>query len=324
MKKNQKITIICFVLSFILLFFILLLINSKQDVASKDENVGSGQKEIENHDYDGVYQYNIKSKEDNVVSSGYFIINGKQCNSRLGVITNDDSSKEQDIDGECSYNNSKIKINTEFGTYTCTIENKNLKCNTDSYYGFTRKQEEEANFIYKYSIEEFEEFYKTYSLNLPENLRWEMSAAEAKNILKTDYISTYSNFNTKFSSTELINTNLDESYGIKLDKAECWFWDDKLMSYNVTFEKKPLKPYDSYKKIKEFLMKKYGNPASEDYQWNSDNYKDDETKWNEAMKYDYLDISTVWDLDDFHIYLEWDYNEKNSIDYLKNGYEEYR
>lgn len=94
-------------------------------------------------------------------------------------------------------------------------------------------------------------------------------------------------------------------YSYKLDGLDCFlfysFIDDKLFKSGYMINEEHTNPTDyisDFKKLKDSLISKYGNPVIDDEIWKDDLYKDDPSDWGMAILTGDLIYKAVWDTDD--------------------------
>lgn len=279
----------------------------------------------DNKDYDGSYYFDISSDNGlySFFAKGYLVIDNGNCKTENQFNSSQGSAYKRDYDGTCKFENDKLNIKFKDGSYeksyTCNVENKNLNCELGSSYGISGCTENGVVFKYKYNLEEWEDYKQYFSLYMPEDLRWNISSVELIEKYGTEKINSAPSFSKELSWTHPLYTSPYKS--LCVDEYTFLLSNDKLVAYFVEFEKNYSNPYSLYKDVKDVLVKKYGNPSSEDFNWIDSTYKDDETKWNDAMRYNHLDIKTVWNFDGYKLILKWKYKDAINVEYVLNGNE---
>lgn len=324
MKKNYLNIILCF----FVLFGLCGCGNGNSNESPKETTKPTNKPEVQkydNKDYDGSYYFDISSDNGSYsfVAKGYLVINNGECNTENQFNSSQASAYKRTYDGTCKYENDKLNINFKNGdyekSYTCNVDNKDLKCELTSSYGISGNTEDSVVFKYKYNLEEWEYYKQYFSLYIPEDLRWNISSVELIEKYGTEKIDSAPNFSKELSWTHPLYTSTYKSYYV--DEYTYLLSNDKLVAYFIGFEDDYSNPYSLYKDVKDVLVKKYGNPSSEKFNWIDNTYKDDETKWNDAMRYNHLDIMTVWNFDGYKLILKWKYKDAMNVEYVLNGNE---
>lgn len=282
-------------------------------------------KKYDNKDYDGSYYFDISSDNGSYsfAAKGYLVINNGECNTENQFNSSQANAYKRAYDGTCKYENDKLNIKFKDGSYkksyTCNVDNKDLKCELSSSYGISGNTEDSVVFKYKYNLEEWKDYKQYFSLYMPEDLRWNISSVELIEKYGTEKISSVPKFSKELSWTHPLYTSTYKSYYV--DEYTYLLSNDKLVAYFVEFEDDYSNPYSLYTDVKDVLVKKYGNPSSEKFNWIDNTYKYDETKWNDAMRYNHLDIITVWNFDGYKLILKWKYKDAMNVEYVLNGNE---
>lgn len=161
-------------------------------------------------------------------------------------------------------------------------------------------------------VENALEFSLDYLL-LPDSMRWNMAAQEVRDTENREENTLYSTtqenieYITYYSSSEL------DKYGSSFNIVYC-FLDNQLKAYWSQFDRENLSnPMDVYAEIKDFLIQKYGACESENISWTDTTYQNDISKWNDAFKYGYVTVETVWHTSDSAIKIIWDYNNQMTV-----------
>ena len=297
--------------------------NASQNNTSKPTNEPKVQK-YDNRDYDGSYYFDISGDNGSYsfVAKGYLVINNGDCKTENQFNSSQGSAYKHDYDGTCKFEDNKLNIKFKDGSYAyiCNVENKNLNCEISGNYGITgNSTENNTIFKYKYNLDEWEDYKQYFSLYMPEDLRWNISSVELIEKYGTGKIDSAPNFSKELSWTHPLYTSPYKSSYV--DEYTYLLSNDKLVAYFIEFEEDYSNPYSLYKDVKDVLVKKYGNPSSEKFNWTDNTYKDDETKWNDAMRYNHLDIMTVWNFDGYKLILKWKYKDAMNVEYVLNGNE---
>lgn len=278
-----------------------------------------------NTDYDGSYYFDITS--DNGVytfyAKGYLVIDNGKCKTENQFDSSQGHAYKREYEGTCKFEDGKLNILLEYGSrksaYICSIENKNLKCELNNTYGLSGNTEHNTIFEYKYDLNGWNEYKQYFSLYLPKNLRWNISAVELIEKYGTNEIESAPRFSKELSWTHPLYTSAYKRYYI--DEHTFLLSNNKLVAYFLKFEEKHSNPYSLYKDIKEVLVKKYGNPTKETFNWSDKTYKSDGNRWNDAMRYNHLDIKTVWNFNGYKLLIIWKYGDTMNIEYVLNGHE---
>lgn len=320
MRKNYLKVVLCLVI----LFSSCSCGNNNSSKSQKDTNKPVVQK-YNNKNYDGSYYFDISSNNGSYsfVAKGYLVINNGECKTENQFNSSQASAYKRAYDGTCKYENDKLNIKFKNGSYetsyNCNVENKDLKCELSNSYGISGNTEENVVFKYKYNLDDWEDYKQYFSLYMPEDLRWNISSVELLEKYGTEKINSAPNYNKELSWTHPLYTSTYKSSYV--DEYTYLLSNDKLVAYFLQFKDDYSNPYSLYKEIKDVLVKKYGNPSSEKFNWNDNTYKDDETKWNDAMRYNHLDIVTVWNFDGYKLILKWKYKDTMNVEYALNGNE---
>lgn len=146
-----------------------------------------------------------------------------------------------------------------------------------------------------------EEQYK--DIFISSKIRWNMALSEVKDIEKRSLNSNLSNKDSQYLSYK----SKESSY---IDCVYC-FSNEKLVAYWCEFKPKYTNDYlDLYNTIKSLVTDKYGACDQENINWTDSTYQNNNSKWNSAFKYGYVNIDTRWNInDDTQLIIRWDYNK---------------
>lgn len=280
-----------------------------------------------NRDYDGSYYFNYSADNGSGYiynSIGYLVIDNGVCETKLHFNSSQSGAYAKEYnDGKCEFENNKLIIkfgsNSNLKRYICDVEDKNLNCALSSQFGFTGCKENNIIFEYKYNLSEFNSYLENYGLYLPENLRWNISSNELIEKYGTEKIEKAPNFNKELSWAHPLYSDGNGGLGIDIKEHTYLLSNDKLSAYFIGFKTNISQPYDKYKKIKTILSNKYGEPSSEKIIWTDETYKGDESKWNDAFRYNHFNILTTWNFSEYKLMLKWKYGDTMNIEYVLNG-----
>lgn len=163
-------------------------------------------------------------------------------------------------------------------------------------------------------IIEYEEVAKDLNyIFLQENMRWNMAKEEVKDIEKREVNTLGSLENGSMSYLNYEPNKKTDEYFSSVELIYC-FEDDLLKAYWCSYDETQISDYRGlYDKIKETVSAKYGECESESVNWTDTTYQNDENKWNDAFRYGYVTIETVWHTADTAIVINWDYNSTLTV-----------
>lgn len=173
-------------------------------------------------------------------------------------------------------------------------------------------------------VEERHEIDKSFDyIYFPDNMRWGMAVAEVKDTENRNINSLHS---IESSNPAYLNYETDketDEYSTSASIVYC-FQDNLLKARWCSFTTEGIYDYNQvYAEIKAALITKYGECESEEFVWTDTTYQNDETKWNDAFRYGYVTIKTVWHTTDSAIIIKWDYNNEMSVAFSSLDFESY-
>lgn len=279
-----------------------------------------------NTDFDGSYFFDITGDNGSYrfYSKGYLIIKNGECNTDLQFNASQGKAYKTSYKGTCKFDGEKMQIllsdsdeTIDKYAYSCLIENKDLNCNIAKDYGMTlNSREENLIFQYKYDLDSWETYRRNQMFYLPDDFKWKISVEELIERYGTSTLYSPAGYNLSWTKPLYANVEFNNTY----DDVQYILSDGKVVAYMVDFNDKPSKPYELYQKTKDILVEKYGDPTSEKFIWNDETYKSDQTRWNDAMRYNHLKILTVWKFKNYHLDIEWEYGKSMYVGYSLNGY----
>ena len=305
--------------------------NNKEKVDNEENNINDVIEKEEvynNHTYDGIYSFLYTVDNGNgymYTQKGYLKINNDKCETLDSTSISDTNNFKLNVTGSCKLENdiyklelTKSKTGSE-SIYECKIDGKDLKCESKSTYGISGCVEANVDFKYFGTEEEYKEHKSKKDFYLSSDIRWGMSAQEVIKVIGTGEESSAPNFNKNLSWIKL---SCYEYTGLlkDLDEYTYLFYDSQLVAYQYTFDDDISLPHDTYIKIKEILVEKYGNPKSEKYNWVDETYKNDKNNYNNALKYKDVTIETKWPFDGYELVITWNYDDVLRVAFVKNGY----
>lgn len=150
-----------------------------------------------------------------------------------------------------------------------------------------------------------------------ESIRWLMSKEELDGFLVKETDEMTKNKIVTYATNK--HSKYNNYFGI--EKTAYSFNDKQLKAYWHIFEKESC-TYNNYKKIKDILVSKYGEPDIEDFNWIDTTYKDNPEKWNDAFRYSDFTIDTIWNnQENMYIEIKWDYDNSCNLIYCEKGFE---
>lgn len=192
------------------------------------------------------------------------------------------------------------------------------------YYSTVATSEKEKEKTSTPEVEEKKEIanYIIYDYFFDNDLRWNMAYEEGKDTIKFATQDTMHSFNPESNKLGALayyghsKLNFPESYVFIFPQGN-------LKAYWVDFDNKnSYKDYISlYYEIKQLIIDKYGEPATEDFHWTDTAYKDNESEWNKALKYGYLEIESEWTyLDNMDIVIRFSKDSGYKLIICEKGY----
>ncbi len=169
---------------------------------------------------------------------------------------------------------------------------------------------------------EYQEVTKDLSyIFLQEDMRWNMARAEVEDIEKReiDTLDSVENGNMSYLAYEP-DRSTDE-YSNSATLVYC-FEDDYLKAYWCSYDVGYISDYkELYDKIKDTISEKYGECESEDVKWTDETYQNEDAKWNDAFRYGYVTVKTIWHTEDTAIVITWDYNSSLTVAMSETDFE---
>lgn len=157
----------------------------------------------------------------------------------------------------------------------------------------------------------------------PDFVRWNMAAQEVRDNEVREENTLYSIVNDNIEYVNYKPMKSKDKYTSSLDLTYC-FLDNKLKAYWCSYDKDMLsKPIDVYSEIKNYIVGIHGDCESEEFTWSDSAYENDKNRWNDAFRYGYVTIKTMWHTSDYAIIIKWDYNNgmnviTSSLDFENN------
>lgn len=78
--------------------------------------------------------------------------------------------------------------------------------------------------------------------------------------------------------------------------------------------------YDQYIQLRNIVTERYGEPSTEDYNWNNEFFKGDESSYNQAFANGDFTILTSWLKEDMIVFLDWDMEDGLLLKYVDKTY----
>lgn len=148
-------------------------------------------------------------------------------------------------------------------------------------------------------------------LFFPDSMRWNMALEEVKDTEAREVDDSINYHNAYYLSYA---TDPDVDQYANVASIVYYFEDNILKARWCEFDEEKIHDYkDLYENTKNAVIEKYGDCESENINWSDVTYQNDESKWNDAFRYGYVTIKTVWHVGDSAIIITWDYNKELSV-----------
>ena len=292
--------------NFLFIFIFCIFLTGCQNSSQENKNIDKT--------ISGIYEYNIKNgfkKE-----YGYLLINDNKYETKLiqfQYISAEELGRSNS--GDFFYDNSTKKFNIKYN-YSCDIDDNDLICVSDSLGGFVDERDEKTIFRYVGDITEMQDILKNNLIYPLENLQKVMSSSEANDKYKFTYYFSPTTYGESSYELYYMYGKLED---LQIYKRKLLFLNDKLYGYKIQYYDNYNdieKPYNTYKKIRDYLSEKFGeNNMNEKINVSNEKYKDNEEKYNEALKYNYMSIETNWENSQYKVYFNYTLNKDISIYY---------
>lgn len=148
-------------------------------------------------------------------------------------------------------------------------------------------------------------------LFFPDSMRWNMALEEVKDTEDRE-VDRSIDYHSAYYLSYLTDPDVDQYANVT---SIVYYFEDKILKARwCEFDEEKIHDYkELYEDIKNAVIEKYGACESENINWSDAAYQNDESKWNDAFRYGYVTIKTVWHVGDSAIIITWDYNKELSV-----------